>query len=105
MSIDTDPEFHEMIDRFARLDSLALRVQPDVVEIDLGEAGPLRIDAMTVHVTLNDEGAARRLATRHRLVPGPKQSELGLSRIWCGWLSDASRLLPVSVRVTLVSGG
>ncbi|GAB4084335.1 hypothetical protein GCM10028784_09650 [Myceligenerans cantabricum] len=106
MSIDAEFQFHEIIDSFARLDSLALRVQAEAVEIaaENGDAEPTRIDGLTVHVTLSDERAAKRLVTRHRLVPGP-QPPLALSRYWCGWLPEASRLVPVSVQLTLVSGG
>lgn len=106
MSIDSEFQFHETIDRFARLDSLALRVQQDAVEIAPGDddAEPIRIAGLTVHVTLSDVGAAKRLVARHRLVPGPR-SALELSRTWCGWLPEASRVLPVSVRLTLVAGG
>jgi hypothetical protein len=101
-----EDQFHEIVDRFARLDSLALRLQLDPVEIAPGDgsAEPIRIDGLVVHVTLGDEGAAKRLVARHRLVPGPR-SPLELSRTWCGWLPEASRLLPVSVRLTLVSDG
>ncbi|GAB3160267.1 hypothetical protein GCM10027059_07900 [Myceligenerans halotolerans] len=106
MSIDAEFRFHEVIDSFARLDSLALRIQQEAVEVVPGseDAEPIRIDGLTVNVTLSDEGAAKRLALRHRLVPGPP-SPLALSRTWCGWLPDASYLVPVSVRLTLVSGG
>ncbi|MBL0885335.1 hypothetical protein [Myceligenerans indicum] len=106
MSMDAESQFHEIVDRFARLDSLALRIQNDAVEIapGNGDAGPIRVDTLTVHVTLSDPGAAGRLVARHRLVPGPR-SPLELSRTWCGWLPEASRLRPVSVRLTLVSGG
>ncbi|MBO0608651.1 hypothetical protein [Myceligenerans salitolerans] len=104
MSIDAEFRFHEVIDSFARLDSLALRVQPELVEVSPGDeqSEPIRIQGLTVYVTLNDEGAAKRLAVRHRLAPGPR-SPLDLSRTWCGWLPAASRLLPVSVQLTLVT--
>lgn len=104
MSTDAEFPFHEIIDRFARLDSLALRVQPDVVEVvpAAGEAESVRITGLTVLLTLNDEGAAKRLVSRHRLLPGPP-SPLSLSRTWCGWLPEASHQLPVSVQLTLVS--
>lgn len=105
MSIESGHEFHEVIDSFARLDSIALRVEQDVVEIGSGEGEPLRIDGITVCVTMTDERAAKRLVMRHRMVRGPQQSALALSRTWCAWLPDASRLLPVSVRLTLVTGG
>lgn len=106
MSIDAESPFHEIIDRFARLDSLALRVQPDTVEVASAAAGagPAQIDGLTVHLTLNDERVAKRIAARYRLVPGPR-SPLELSRTWCGWLPEASRLLPVSVLLTLVARG
>ncbi|MBE1874317.1 hypothetical protein [Myceligenerans pegani] len=106
MSIDAEFQFHEVVDSFARLDSLALRIQREAVEVAGGDGDvePTRIDGLTVYVTLNDEGAAKRLALRHRLVPGPP-SPLELSRTWCGWLPEASRLLPVSVQLTLVSDG
>ncbi|RPF22837.1 hypothetical protein [Myceligenerans xiligouense] len=106
MSIDAESRFHEVIDSFARLDSLALRIQRDVFQAAPGGEGaaPVWIAGLTVSVTLNDVGAAKRLVVRHRLVAGPR-SPLELSRTWCGWLPEASRRLPVSVHVTLVPGG
>ncbi|WP_344098985.1 hypothetical protein [Myceligenerans crystallogenes] len=104
MNTETGFEFHEVIDSFARLDSIALRVEQDVLEIRTGQGDPTRIDGLTVYVTMSDARAAQRLVTRHRMVPG-QQSALALSRTWCAWLPDASHLLPVSVRLTLVTGG
>ena len=84
--------------RLTALDTLSLRVGQDWLAFGLDRVDVLVIDILTV-----TEPTARSLVSQHRLIeedPDPGR-QLGLTRVWTGWLGDASDVVPVAMRLTL----
>lgn len=84
--------------RLSALDTLSLRVGQDWLAFGLDRVDVLVIDILTV-----SQLTALSLVNKHRLVaeetdPG---RELGLTKVWTGWLGDASDVVPVAMRLTL----
>ncbi|WP_460890533.1 hypothetical protein [Promicromonospora xylanilytica] len=87
--------------RLSTLDTLSLRVSQDWLAFGLDRVDVLVIDILTV-----SELTALPLVRKHQLVaeePDPDR-ELGLTRVWVGWLGDASDVVPVAMRLTLAAG-
>lgn len=87
--------------RLSTLDTLSLRVSQDWLAFGLDRVDVLVIDILTV-----SELTALPLVRKHKLVaeePDPDR-ELGLTRVWVGWLGDASDVVPVAMRLTLAAG-
>jgi hypothetical protein len=87
--------------RLSALDTLSLRVSQDWLAFGLDRVDVLVIDILTV-----SELTALPLVSKHKLMaedPDPGR-ELGLTRIWTGWLGDASDVVPVAMRLTLAAG-
>lgn len=87
--------------RLTALDTLSLRVGQDWLAFGLDRVDVLVIDILTV-----SELTARSLVSQHRLIeedPDPGR-QLGLTRVWSGWLGDASDVVPVTMRLTLAPG-
>ncbi|GAA4721267.1 hypothetical protein APR04_001541 [Promicromonospora umidemergens] len=87
--------------RLSALDTLSLRVSQDWLAFGLDRVDVLVIDVLTV-----SELTALPLVGRHKLVaeePDPGR-ELGLTRVWVGWLGDTSDVAPVAMRLTLAAG-
>jgi hypothetical protein len=87
--------------RLSALDTLSLRVSQDWLAFGLDRVDVLVIDILTV-----SELTALPLVGKHKLVaeaPDPDR-ELGLTRVWVGWLGDASDVVPVAMRLTLAAG-
>ncbi|MEU4364325.1 hypothetical protein [Promicromonospora sp. NPDC023987] len=87
--------------RLSTLDTLSLRVSQDWLAFGLDRVDVLVIDILTV-----SEYTALPLVGKHKLVaeePDPGR-ELGLTRVWVGWLGDASDVVPVAMRLTLAAG-
>jgi hypothetical protein len=87
--------------RLSALDTLSLRVSQDWLAFGLDRVDVLVIDILTV-----SEFTALPLVGKHKLVaeePEPGR-DLGLTRVWVGWLGDASDVVPVAMRLTLAPG-
>ncbi|MFD2026497.1 hypothetical protein [Promicromonospora aerolata] len=87
--------------RLSALDTLSLRVSQDWLAFGLDRVDVLVIDILTV-----SELTALPLVSKHNLIaeePDPGR-ELGLTRVWIGWLGDASDVVPVAMRLTLAAG-
>lgn len=87
--------------RLSTLDTLSLRVSQDWLAFGLDRVDVLVIDILTV-----SELTALPLVGKHKLVaeePDPRR-ELGLTRVWVGWLGDTSDVAPVAMRLTLATG-
>ncbi|GAB2505366.1 hypothetical protein GCM10027063_50770 [Promicromonospora xylanilytica] len=97
----TDTAFSAVMSRLSTLDTLSLRVSQDWLAFGLDRVDVLVIDILTV-----SELTALPLVRKHQLVaeePDPDR-ELGLTRVWVGWLGDASDVVPVAMRLTLAAG-
>ncbi|WP_142032789.1 hypothetical protein [Promicromonospora kroppenstedtii] len=98
----TDTAFSAVMSRLSALDTLSLRVSQDWLAFGLD-----RVDVLVIEILTVSELTAMPLVSRHRLspeVPDPGR-ELGLTRVWTGWLGDASDIVPVAMRLTLAPSG
>lgn len=87
--------------RLSALDTLSLRVSQDWLAFGLDRVDVLVIDILTVN-----ELTALPLVGTHKLSavePEPGR-DLGLTKVWTGWLGDASEVVPVAMRLTLAAG-
>lgn len=87
--------------RLSALDTLSLRVSQDWLAFGLD-----RVDVLVIEILTVNELTAVPLVNTHRLVaqePDPSR-ELGLTKVWTGWLADASDVVPVAMRLTLAAG-
>lgn len=87
--------------RLSALDTLSLRVSQDWLAFGLDRVDVLVIDILTV-----SELTAMPLVSKYRLSavhPDPGR-DLGLTKVWTGWLGDASDVAPVAMRLTLAAG-
>lgn len=87
--------------RLSTLDTLSLRVSQDWLAF-----GHDRVDVLVIDILTVSELTALPLVSKHRLVaeePDPGR-ELGLTRVWTGWLGSASDVVPVAMRLTLAPG-
>lgn len=87
--------------RLSALDTLSLRVSQEWLAFGLDRVDVLVIDLLTV-----SELTALPLVSTHNLAPHEPEPgrKLGLTRVWTGWLGDASDVVPVAMRVTLATG-
>ncbi|MCP2264819.1 hypothetical protein ACFQHV_10050 [Promicromonospora thailandica] len=97
----TDTAFGAVMSRLSALDTLSLRVSQDWLAFGLDRVDVLVIDVLTI-----SELTAAELVRRHRLVEQDPQPgrELGLTRVWTGWLGEASDVAPVTMRLTVAAG-
>ncbi|MFI6424012.1 hypothetical protein [Promicromonospora sp. NPDC050880] len=97
----TETAFSAVMSRLSALDTLSLRVSQDWLAFGLDRVDVLVIDVLTV-----SQRTSEQLVRRYRLVAqeaDPGQG-LGLTRVWVGWLGDASDVAPVALRLTLARG-
>lgn len=87
--------------RLSTLDTLSLRVSQEWIAFGLDRVDVLVIDLLTV-----SDLTALPLVRSHDLSPEEPEPgrELGLTRVWTGWLGGASDVVPVAMRVTLAAG-
>lgn len=86
--------------RLSALDTLSLRVSQDWLAFGLD-----RVDVLVIEILTVSELTALPLVSKHRLSPEDPDPgrELGLTRVWSGWLGDASDVVPVAMRLTLAA--
>ncbi|MFD6446792.1 hypothetical protein ACFWEJ_16925 [Promicromonospora sp. NPDC060204] len=97
----TNTAFSAVMSRLSALDTLSLRVEQDWLAFGLD-----RVDVLVIEILTVNELTALPLVTRYRLTPVEPEPgrELGLTRVWTGWLGDASDVVPVAMRLTLAAG-